>query len=288
MGRGPINAARELRTRTAPARNRALQVARRPTARRRVLPDFLIIGAQRCGTTSLHHALAQHPAIRMSFKREVHYFDWNFHRGVEWYRAHFATGATRDRVSRQRGEFATGEKSPFYLFDPAVPQRVRSLLPDVKLIVLLRDPVLRAFSHYHLESRLGHEELSLEEAFASELRQGERSRDLANPKNLIESFGRSYIGRGRYANQLERWLEHFDRDQINITLSERYFADPSAVVIEIQHFLGLTPVRPRNLLRQGSADREPMPNALRTQLQALFADDVKRTADLLGENPKWW
>jgi hypothetical protein len=278
-----------VRRRTNPVRHKALFLARRPTSSRRVLPDFLIIGTQRGGTTSLHHALAQHPAITMSFKREVHYFDWNYDRGIEWYRTHFPTRHTQARSLRRNGEFATGEKSPYYLFDPAVPARVRALLPDVKLVVLLRDPVARAFSHYHKASQRGDEPLSLEHALASELRQGKRPRDLSDPRSISsESTSRSYIGRGRYAEQLERWLGEFDHDQIHVTLSERYFADPAEVSREIHRFIGLTPVTPRSFLRQGGVVRTPMPAALRSQLQEIFADDVRRLTGLLGESPGWW
>ena len=274
---------------TAPVRNRTRLITRRPTASRRLLPDFLIIGAAKSGTTSLRGAFGQHPAITLSFTPEVHYFDWNFHRGTEWYRAHFPTRRTRERSLHQRGEFATGEKSPYYLFDPSVPTRVRALVPQVKLIILLRDPVARALSHYHESTRNGWETLSFEDALASELRQREPSRHPSQLRSLTpESSWRSYIARGRYAEQLERWLHLFNREQIHVTLSERFFADPGGVVRNLHEFLGLTPVMPPDLAPQNGAVYDPMSPALRSQLQDLFADDVSRLAGLIGERPGWW
>jgi hypothetical protein len=253
-----------------------------------VLPDFLIIGAQRSGTTSLHSALAQHPAITMSFKREVHYFDWNFDRGIGWYRAHFPTFCARERSLRRRGEFATGEKSPYYLVDPAAPARVRSLLPEVKLIVLLRDPVTRAYSGYRKARAWGRETRSFEDALASELRQSEGPHQPFGPRGVsVEQKWRSYIARGRYAEQLGRWLEHFDREQIHVAISERYFADPVRVVGEVVEFIGLTPVAPVNVKGRTNPRYEPLSPALWGQLQAIFADDVRRLTDLLGEDPGW-
>jgi hypothetical protein len=254
-----------------------------------LLPDFLIIGAQKSGTTSLRLALGQHPAVTMSLKGEVHYFDWNFHRGIDWYRAHFPTRRLRERSLRQRGEFATGEKSPYYLLDPLVPARVRDVLPEAKLVVLLRDPVARALSGYHHARRHGTETLSFEEALACELRQGDRPPAPADPRSLsLEYNWRSYIARGLYAEQLERWLGCFDRAQIHVALSERYFADPALVVGEIQRFLGLSTVVPPKLTPRGRAGYEPVPDAMRLQLQEIFAPDVRRLTELLGENPGWW
>lgn len=259
-------------------------MVRQPYANRRLLPDFLIIGAQKSGTTSLHLALSQHPAVQLAFKREVHYFDWNFDRRLEWYRAHFPTRRTRDRSLQRYGEFATGEKSPYYLFDPAVPARVRAILPDVKLIVLLRDPVSRAYSHFHQATRRGIETLSFQEALASEARQVEAAhRPLAGHPHR-----RSYLARGRYAEQLERWLVHFNREQIHVTLSERFFADPVEVVGQIHEFIGVTRVQPRGLIHWGQAAYRPLSPTLRGELQHAFADDVAKLESILGEDPGWW
>ena len=118
----------------------------------RALPDAVILGAQKSGTSSLHNYLVQQPGVIEPLRKEVHYFDVNFGRGESWYRAHFG----------RLGEPGLNlDSSPYYLFHPAVPTRMRALLPDAKLIVLLRDPVRRAYSHYWHERDKGRETLEL-------------------------------------------------------------------------------------------------------------------------------
>ncbi len=124
--------------------------ARLATAGARRLPDFLVIGAQRAGSTSLFAQLCAHPGVAAPSHKEIHYFDLQSFRGPRWYRSHFPP------VASSRGRI-TGEASPYYLFHPAVPARVAEALPEVRLIALLRDPVARAYSHYQLSVRDGHE-----------------------------------------------------------------------------------------------------------------------------------
>ena len=134
--------------------------ARLATASARRLPDFLVIGAQRAGSTSLFAQLCEHPGVAAPSHKEIHYFDLQSFRGLRWYRSHFPpAGRSRGRI--------TGEASPYYLFHPAVPARVAEALPDVRLVALLRDPVARAYSQYQLSVRDGHETLGFEEALAS-------------------------------------------------------------------------------------------------------------------------
>jgi hypothetical protein len=270
-----------------PSLDRAKVVARRPSATRRVLPDFLIIGAQKCGTTSLRAALARHPAVRLAYNREVHYFDSNYHRGLAWYRTHFPTNRERARVVAERGEFLTGEKTPSYLICPDAPARVRQLLPDVKLVVLVRDPLARALSQYHMRVRLGKEARSFESAIEGELNGRGATGHPSEQAGATSPQRPAYIARGRYTEQLERWLSRFDRDQIHVALSEEYFADTGRVLGEIQQFLGLRPVNLR-MRPWISARYPPMSSAMRLRLQELFADDVRRLAGIIGRDPGWW
>ncbi len=146
------------------------QAYARPTAGLRLLPDYLIIGAQRAGTTSLHRYLIQHPGVRTTLRTKgVHFFDTGYGRGMSWYASRFPTRLTAWYVARRHGvELRTGEASPYYLFHPHVPGRVAEHLPQVKLIALLRDPVGRAYSHYQHEVARGFETLSFEEAIEAE------------------------------------------------------------------------------------------------------------------------
>ncbi|HEV2894458.1 MAG TPA: sulfotransferase, partial [Actinomycetota bacterium] len=146
------------------------QAYARPTAGLRLLPDYLIIGAQRAGTTSLHRYLIQHPGVRTTLRTKgVHFFDTAYGRGMSWYASRFPTKLTAWYVARRHGvELRTGEASPYYLFHPHVPARVAEHLPQVRLIALLRDPVGRAYSHYQHEVARGFETLSFEEAIEAE------------------------------------------------------------------------------------------------------------------------
>ena len=192
-------------------------------------PDFLVIGTQKGGTTSLYSYLTAHRHVSPALTKEIHYFDFHYGCGDAWYRAHFVPAAW---LSARRK--MTGEASPGYLFNPYTPARVAAFASEVKLIVMLRHPVERAFSHYQMSVRRGRETLSFGEALdrESERLLGER-RQLGSEAAFAQGFSHrnhSYLTRGHYAEQLERWLEHFPREQLLVLESERFFrcARPSA------------------------------------------------------------
>jgi len=138
--------------------------------RRRGLPDFLVIGAQRSGTTTLFYDLCRHPQVAGSPVKEVHFFDHHFSRGVGWYRSFFPPTAAQERARRRGGELLGGEATPNYLFHPAAPERAAETVPHVRLIAILRDPVDRAYSHYRKSVERRVERLSFEAALAAEER----------------------------------------------------------------------------------------------------------------------
>src|SRR5690349_3699828 len=177
------------------------------TSPRRLLPDFLIIGAQRGGTTSLYNYLQAHPNIHSASIKEVHFFDRKFQKGVHWYRAHFPMRLTKVYAGRFRHEgFVTGEASPAYLFHPQVPERIARLLPRVKLIVLLRNPVDRAYSQYYHTLQLGYETLTFEEAIAAEEERIAGEREKISQDEYYQSHAfkhQSYLSRGIYVDQLQ-------------------------------------------------------------------------------------
>ncbi|HET8640542.1 MAG TPA: sulfotransferase domain-containing protein, partial [Pseudonocardiaceae bacterium] len=150
------------------------------TADGRLRPGFLIVGAQRCGTTSLFKTLSQHPAVLPAvFHKGVHYFDTGYHHGLAWYLGHFPTVRAAEAVRRQHGVPAvTGESSPYYMFHPLAPQRIAADLPGVRLLVLLRDPVERAYSAHAHELARGYETEAFETALELEPARvaGERER----------------------------------------------------------------------------------------------------------------
>lgn len=246
------------------------------------LPDFLIIGAQRGGTTSLHHYLALHPDVLPADVKEVHYFDLNYASGADWYRARFP----RKEHPGQRA----GEASPYYLFHPLVPARVRALAPDVKLLALLRNPVERALSHYQLSVHRGVETLPFEEALDREPDRlaGEAERLLADPtyhSRAHQYF--SYQARGFYTAQLEAWFAHFPRRQFLLLASEDLYRAPATVYAQVLDFLGLKAWQPERFSRRNGYDYADMAPATRRRLVETFVPANQQLYRLLGKDLGW-
>lgn len=273
---------------------------RQVLGRHRVLPDFLILGAQRCGTSSLYRYLGAHPDLIASVRKETAYFSTRFDQGESWYRAHFAL---RSRVAIQRivrtQRPLSFEATPDYLFHPLVPARVKRMLPNARFITLLRDPVERAFSHYRHMRRLRFEDLSFEQAIAEE--EARISPDIeqlsVDPYHRARQALRfSYIARGRYADQLERWLESFPHERFLILDSQELFEQPTATVREICSFLEVESWSPR-IFRNYSWKQEPeseaaeaqsvIPKHLRDSLRQQFSEDHERLARLTGREFSW-
>jgi len=269
--------------------------ARTRTARMRTLPDVLIIGAQRSGTSSLYKYLGRHPNVAPSLRKEIEYFTVDYPRGELWYRAHFPLTVRRLVASARRRSFVTFEATPDYLFDPRAPGRAQRLVPAAKLIVMLRDPAERAVSHYHHSVRNGLEELDIGEALRSEDERlaGEVERALADPTYPALALRRySYVARGCYAEQIERWLEHYRRDQLLVVRSADLFTYPRETFDRILDFIGLPRWHPpefRNYSYVNTLDGdypEP-PAAVLDYLEERFRTANQRLVALLGEEFRW-
>lgn len=238
------------------------------------LPDVLIIGAQKAGTTSLFSYLEQHPLVSGSRPKELHYFDKNFAKGERWYRSHFQR--------RRHGELLL-EASPYYLFHPLAAERAAGLLPDAKLIVLLREPVARAHSHYQHEVDRGFETLSFEEAIACERRRlGDSESRLARGE-LVQSFEHqhfSYLSRGLYADQIERWLAHYPRDAFLFLKAEDMFASAQTAFDRACSFLDLPRIALADASPRHQRDYAPISESLRAELSDFYAEPNRRLAEL--------
>lgn len=258
----------------------------------RLMPSFLIIGAQRSGTTSLYKYLVRHPLVgSVLLGKGVHYFDVNYDRGLGWYRAHFPTRLTARLASaRHGGEMITGEGSPYYVFHPLAPERIVRTLPDAKLILLLRDPVARALSHYEHEVARGFEELSFEEALDREEERlaGEAERILQDPScHSFEHQHHSYAARGMYADQVERWFELVAGERLLVLQAERFFADPGAGLAEVLQFLDLPPWSLSSFPAHNAREYDAMRPETRRRLAGVFSEPNRRLAGLLGTEV-WW
>lgn len=201
-------------------------------------PDFLIIGAQKCGSTSLYNYVTKHPDILPAKAKELHFFNNyrgknNFNKGISWYKKQFP--------AKQKNKLI-GEATPEYLFFPHVPERVYSLFPSIKIIIILRNPTKRAISYFHHNKKRKMEPLDLEQALTAETErlQDEQEKIAQDPNYYSYNVERySYKKRGLYLEQIQRWLEYFPKEQILILKSEELFANPSKTLEKVYTFLNV-------------------------------------------------
>lgn len=273
-------------------RRQAVDAARRITDAilrvSRPLPSFVIAGAMRCGTTALYEYLACHPQVTASRRKEVHYFDLNFKRGPGWYARQFPVARRLPDGTASR----SFEASPYYMFDPRVPARLRAALPDARILFLLRDPVERAISHYRKNIRDKREPLSFAEAIDAEKERlmGEEERLLADPgaRSPVHQYF-SYVARGKYAIQLDRYRGHFPAEQLLVVNAERLFEDPTPVVDEICLFLGLDPWHPGRFGPANASGAAVMIGEdVRRRLEAVFEPHEAALEASIGWRPSAW
>lgn len=266
----------------------------------RVLPDFLVIGIKKGGTSSLDHYLRQHPLVLGASRKEPRFFHSQWHRGQLWYRQFFPRRAELRSVARTRGRRPlVFEATPDYLYWADVPARVARTLPGRRFVALLRDPVERAFSDYHSYVRAGREVRSFDEVVASELavlaERGPGPAGVGSGGVGSGGAGSGEITRrakilsmGLYADQLEAWYRHVDPGAILVLASEDLFADEVAALATITEFLGLPPhddhrCRPANV----GGHTASMGAATRARLVDLYAPHNHRLATLLGRDLRW-
>ncbi|HZN76355.1 MAG TPA: sulfotransferase [Micromonosporaceae bacterium] len=266
----------------------------RLTAEARMLPSFLLCGGQRCGTTSLYRALAEHPAVlKAVLHKGVHYFDTAYHRGMRWYRGHFPLLRTARRIAGELGvEPQAFESSPYYMYHPHAVGRIARDLPGVRLVALVRDPVERAYSqHAHEVARGFESETSFARALALEparLR-GQHERLTADPR--AHSFAHqhhAYRARGEYARYLQAMARTVGRQRILVVDSGEFFTSPRQVYDRVLHFLGLPMMEYPSFARHNARPRTTdMADHVRRELTAHFAPWDARLVEWLGTEPSW-
>ena len=233
------------------------------------LPDFLGIGTQKGGTTSLQKLLEQHPDAFLPITKEVQYFTLHYNESEQWYREHFQQANSKQ---------ICGEITPYYLFHPEAPQRIHALIPKARLIVLLRDPVERALSQYFHARRLGFEELDLEAALAAESERLASGDPYSHQKH-------SYLSRSRYELQLQRYQRLFAHQQLLILRSEDFFEKTEQSWKNIQDFLGLreSPL-PQETIKAnaGFGELSRVPPRVREWIRDELFDTIKSMRDQYG------
>lgn len=250
----------------------------------RVLPNFLVIGTMKGGTTSLFQYLAGHPQVHPPFRKEIKFFDLHYGQGLDWYRAHFPlkTKITKGAI--------TGEGTPYYIFHPLAAGRIAKDLPGAKLIAILRNPVDRAYSHYNHMVRVGRENLSFEEALDKEDERlfDEEQKIAADPAySTFKHLHYSYKARGRYAEQIAKWLKLFPREQVLFLSSEELYSKPSSAYGKALEFLSLSAWDPGNfkVFKQGEYDG--LSAVAREKLSEYFKPHNQKLYDLLGMDFGW-
>jgi hypothetical protein len=260
------------------------------TAGLRMEPSFILIGAQRSGTTSLFRALTAHPQLAPpTFRKGVNYFDLNYYRGAQWYRAHFPVAEIARRRAGRQGPPVAFEASGYYLYHPQAMERLGHDMPAVKLVVMLRDPVERAFSAHKHELARGYEREGFERALELEDERlaGEVGRIRADPRYESHAHRHhSYRHRGQYAEQLDRVYEFFPRAQVHVIDSAEYFSQPAVEYRRLLDFLHLRPFEPA-FAPANARPGPPMPAGCRQKLAEHFLPHDERLAKLLGRQPSW-
>lgn len=236
-------------------------------------PTFAIIGTLRSGTTSLYQYLCQHPQILPAIKKEVDFFSWHFSKGIDWYLSHFY---------KLPDNCLTGEASPSYFSYELAPERMFSALPKIKLILLLRNPVDRAISHYHHAVSFNWEHRSISEILTAEKKQIKEN--LVIP---IDAVPLSYLIPGIYLKYVQKWLSFFPKEQLLILSSEELFSQPEKTMQQIYDFLELPVDQLPEYPNYNPGKIAKIDPVLRQDLSDFFLPYNRELEDYLGQKFDW-
>ncbi|MFP3859757.1 MAG: sulfotransferase domain-containing protein [Bacteroidales bacterium] len=261
------------------------------TFHRRSLPHFLIIGGQKCGTTTIFNYIIQHPQVISPLKKEMQYFDKKHYLNDAWYRAHFP-------LKEKLGEkFITGEKSTDYIFHPVGAKRIKRTIKNPKLILFLRNPAERAISQYKHMVRTGHESRPPKAAFEEEEETLDNigSKALYKPsifnRKKIDAYLRfSYIQKGLYLDQIKRFHKYFSEDQLFIEAIENLSVKPSNVTKRVYQFLEIDEdFIPSDLSKKniGGYKLDENLQEMYIHLQRYYQSHNKALFDYLGKKFPW-
>jgi len=261
------------------------------TSNSRILPDFVIIGESKCGTTSLYNYMIQHPAIKPALTKEINFFNWSYDKPQNWYSAHFPT-KFKKKLSKNiyKKLFLTGESTPLYLFNSQVPRRMFETIPNVKIIVVLRNPVDRAYSHYHdLGVRLGKEKRTFDDAINSQLKILEEKNYVTTDYdgNFTDRLYQ-YVERGIYFDHLKIWMDVYPLKQFLILKTEELEMNPSEILNSVFKFLSLPNYDKINFERKYNVTRyKPMNEQLRKILKEFFKPHNEKLYKFLKRDFEW-
>ncbi len=266
-----------LKSRLRPYKNRLLHKMARSSG---VLPDFIIIGGQKCGTTSLYRYLAQHPNVYSAKRKEIGYFNAMHEHDLGWYRAHFPNRLARFAIERIRKQkFITGEADPAYILDPFALRAIKNTIPKVKIIILLRNPVDRAFSHYQHSVRSGVEKFEFEKAIELEhQRISSQWEKMVNgkPYHGLTIYHYAYLKTGHYGDQLEEVYRIFNPSRVLVLQSEIFFRQTQKEFDKVLEFLGLPAEKVDIYKKHNKGDYGALDESLRGRLQRYFQPQLAK------------
>ncbi|HCJ54897.1 MULTISPECIES: sulfotransferase family protein [Glutamicibacter] len=259
------------------------------TAPWRILPDFIVIGAQRSGTTTLYRLLSSHPqVVRPTATKGIKYFEDCYKNGQRWYRGHFPLQLTAKLLAQ--GEPRTFESSGFYSFHPLAAQRIAKDLPGTKLVMMLRDPVDRAYSAHRHELMRGFESEKFERALELEAERVEGEIERLEQDPGYSSYNlrhHAYLLRGRYIDQIRRIHNAVGEESLYLMDADDFFSNPQEEFLALQLWLGLEPWAPDAVPAENAQPRAPMSEQLRQKLRSHYDSADAELAQIMGKQPSW-
>ena len=254
----------------------------------RVLPDFIIIGSMKCGTTSLYYDICEHPCVSPAAYDEIGFFDSNFHLGLNWYRSMFPTKRRIEDIRRKEGVAITGEDTPFYFWNPVAAKRIQKLLPNIKLITILRNPIDRAYSEYQDLVSSESNSPSFETFIENEINTRRKDSSLITEENFeIFNQKNSYLLKGIYVDQLKIWAGLFPKEQIFTLSTENLNSEPITALESVFQYLNLPDYKIKNIQRQKQKKYVPMNSQTRKILVEFFKPHNERLFKFIGKKFDW-
>ena len=252
------------------------------TASSRVLPNFIIIGTVRSGSTSLYYNICEHPSVLPAEYDEIGFFDSNYHLGINWYRSMFPLQKNMDNVRSETGISITGEDTPFYFWKKEAAERIHDILPNTKIIAIFRNPIDRAYSNYNLGLRMNSEELTFEDAIEEEI-------EFLDNHSFLQSVNRkrSYISKGFYENQIKLWFDIFPRKQIHLLSTEDMHDEPQKTLSDIFKFLEISDYKIQNPQNQKAAEYKKMKEDTRRRLLKLYRPYNEKFFQMINHRFNW-
>lgn len=242
--------------------------------------DFIIVGGQRCGTTSLSLNISKHPDIYINNNKnpeigEIHYFDLNWKKGIEWYKKQLKFEKNKNKI--------IGEKTPNLSYLENTHPYMQNVNPFLKIIFILRNPIERAYSQWKLNKKNNNEKLSFSKAVSFELK------NLKNQNKTFHTINKHYIGRGFYYKQLKNLLKWFPKDNILILISEKTKLNMKEEYNKVYNFLNIQELdNTKYDLEYVSSNKSKIDSTVYKKLVDIYKKDVESLEKVIGFKTGWF